>query len=116
MPLSHFRIPNQWFSGLGSMARASPTQCLGGLCASCFLPGSTYDLDRYGDDAPLATALVIANVTGYHLEFYPPDSADGLSGALLHGVRFRFVPQFSRNFDPSQAIRKRFPRNNDGDA
>jgi hypothetical protein len=82
-----------WFYGLvaspnyiATIPPSNPSNCIEGLCASSFLPGAIYNLNVTPPLPPLgqyveATALVIDNIPGYQLEFYPLDDVTELNDA-----------------------------------
>jgi len=87
-----------WFYGLiaspnylTTIPLNDPSECVGGLCASYFLPGAIYNLTPLVpplEEHPEATTIVINNLRGYQLEFYPLVNATELNDALceVYGV------------------------------
>lgn len=74
-----------WFYGIvvspNYITTIPPTQCSGGLCVSQFLPGPCPLNGSQLSGNQEATAIVVSNLTGYQLEFYPPNDPDELNGA-----------------------------------
>lgn len=79
-----------WFYGIvvspNYSTSIAPTKCTEGLCYSCFLPGTMYSLNPTpsfpSEQGERHTALVINNVTGYQVEFYPPEPREEINGAV----------------------------------